>query len=103
MNEKVGFVAVYAGDTEAEAQRVLAQVKASGRFSEPTCGGWKRLSSIRSNSWRPRVPLSSNYRVVVPPALGAGGDGLPRRSFAKAGSNPVAPTTFKGYLSLRKD
>ena len=30
INEKVGFVAVYAGDTEADARKVLAQAKAAG-------------------------------------------------------------------------
>ena len=30
INEKSGFVAVYAGETEAEARKVLAQAKAAG-------------------------------------------------------------------------
>lgn len=34
VNAKAGFVAVYGGATEAEAQRVLAQVKASGRYPD---------------------------------------------------------------------
>lgn len=34
VNAKAGFVAVYGGTTEAEAQRVLAQVKASGRYPD---------------------------------------------------------------------
>jgi len=32
VNKKVGFLAVYGGDTAAEAKRALAEVKATGRF-----------------------------------------------------------------------
>jgi hypothetical protein len=32
VNKKVGFLAVYGGDTAAEAKKALAEVKATGRF-----------------------------------------------------------------------
>lgn len=32
VNAKAGFIAVYAGEAEAEAKKMLAQVKATGRF-----------------------------------------------------------------------
>ena len=34
VNRKVGFMAVYAGDTEAEAKNFLLQVKATGNFPD---------------------------------------------------------------------
>jgi hypothetical protein len=34
VNRKVGFMAVYAGETEAEARKLLAEVKAAGRFAD---------------------------------------------------------------------
>ena len=40
VNEKSGFVAVYAGETEAEAQKLLAQAKARV-IRTPTSAAWK--------------------------------------------------------------
>jgi len=34
VNRKAGFIAVYAGKTEAEAKQFLAEVKAAGRFAD---------------------------------------------------------------------
>ena len=34
VNEKYGFIAVYAGETEGDARKVLAQVKTTGQFPD---------------------------------------------------------------------
>lgn len=34
VNRKAGFIAVYAGRSEAEAKQFLAEVKAAGRFPD---------------------------------------------------------------------